>query len=227
MKTNITTEPISYQTPDGCTIRGVVYKPEHANGTAVICFHQLRLDYTSYASFAEALCERGFLVLTSDVRGHGQSTQKQDQTLSFESMTEDEFRKIPGLDIESAKAFLTQTYKIDPENIGLVGASIGANSVLISSGRNPQTKFVVALSPGLDYRGIQPANEVSQIQKPTFIVTAKGDTYSAASSEELFESIPAKNKNIHVVDSSAHGTELLEDAETAKLVLDWISEVGK
>jgi dienelactone hydrolase len=223
----VTSKAIEYQTQDSCTIHGVLFVPDKPNGTAVLCLHQLQLDHTSFEQFATELADRGFYVLTPDLRGHGQSTSIDGHTLTHESMTEDEFRKIPGLDVEAAKAYLTSQCKIDPENIGIIGASIGANSALISAGRNPQTKFVVALSPGIDYRGIQPSNEVSQIQKPVLIIASQEDTYSAASSSELFSKIPASNKQIQIVEVHAHGTNMFQDVELKKFVLDWISEVAR
>lgn len=224
MKTKNTTELISYQTPDGLMVRGVLYIPAEPNGYAVVCLHQLRLNRSSYENFASHLQERGFYVLVPDMRGHGESINITGATISFDSMTEDEFRKIPGMDVESAKQFLVAQYKIDPESIGIVGASIGANSALISCGRNPQTKFVVALSPGLDYRGIQPANDVSQIQKPTLIIASKNDTYSAASATELFQYIPTNNKQIRILEQGGHGTELFQNENIEQFVLDWIME---
>lgn len=220
-------QQISYTTQDNCVINAVVFVPETPNGQAVICLHQLQLDHTTYDAFAQKLCARGFYVLAPDLRGHGQSNSMAGHTLTHESMTEDEFRKIPGIDVEAAKNYLVSMCKIDSENIGIIGASIGANAALISAGRNPQTKFVVALSPGLDYRGIQPANEVSQIQKPTLIVASQDDTYSAASATELFQKIPAHNKQIQIVGVSAHGTHMFQDHELEKFVLDWISKVAQ
>lgn len=218
---------ISYTTQDNCAIAAVLYTPQNPNGQAVLCLHQLQLDHTTYDHFARELCSRGLYVLVPDLRGHGASISMNGRTVTHESMTEDEFKKIPGIDIEAAKEFLRSQCKIDAESIGIVGASIGANAALVSAGRNPQTKFVVALSPGLDYRGIQPANEVTQIQKPTLIVASQDDTYSAASSAELFQKIPARNKQIQIVGVSAHGTKMFQDLELEKFVLDWISEFAK
>ncbi len=221
------TKNIAFTTQDQCEIRGTMYVPEASNGGAIICLHQLRLDRSTYDHFAHEMATRGFYVLAIDLRGHGESTNIQGKTLTHESMTEDDFRKIPGLDVESAKSFLMHEYKINPESIGLVGASIGANAALISAGRNPQTSFVVALSPGIDYRGIQPGNDVSQIQKPVLLLTSQEDTYSAASCNELFPRIPAQEKQIQVVETNEHGTNLFHDPELEKFVCDWISHVTR
>lgn len=217
-------DSVSFTTPDGFVIQGSVYVPERPNNVGVICLHQMNLDRSAFYHLATALCDKGFTVLSLDERGHGMSVQRNGVHTTHEQLSEQDFGKIPGADIVEARKVLMENYTISPEKIGFVGASIGANAALIAAGRNPQTAFVVALSPGVDFRGLQPESDVTQIQKPVLLVAAEDDQYSYQSVAQLFELIPSSQKKQILLKSGGHGTEMLEDTDLYNQLIAWISE---
>lgn len=84
------------------------------------------------------------------MRGHGKSVN---QNGTFQSFTPNDFNKMK-LDVKAAKQFLVTQKGINPKNIAIVGASIGANVALKYAAVDPSIKAVVLLSPGLHYKGV-------------------------------------------------------------------------
>jgi len=52
---------------------GYLYRPETANGRSVLFVHGWRTQQSKYAFLGEALVAKGYMVLTVDLRGHGES----------------------------------------------------------------------------------------------------------------------------------------------------------
>jgi dienelactone hydrolase len=144
--------PVSFTTPDGFTIKGTLTIP--ATGPkrhpVVIIAPQFRQTRDSFAPLAERLNARGIATLALDLRGQGESTDKGGTAVA---VTDDfmasakavGFDKIPS-DLAQAAAWVRKQHGIDGRRVGLAGASIGAFSVLMASGKvRPQA--VLALSP--------------------------------------------------------------------------------
>ena len=106
---------------------------------------QLRRDRHDYDSFAPQLKDAGYNVIAIDVRGHGESSG------DLKSFTEADFQKI-GLDIAAAKQFLGK--KADTKKLVLIGESFSANAAINYAATDPDVVSVIAISPGLDFRGI-------------------------------------------------------------------------
>ena len=65
-------------------------------------------------------------MLSIDLRGHGESISLNGRMISFQSFSLDDFNKMV-LDVKAAKHFLVTQKHIGPNDIAVVGASIGAN----------------------------------------------------------------------------------------------------
>jgi dienelactone hydrolase len=105
--------------------------------------------------------------------------------------------------------------------IKLVGASIGANTVLNYAADNPAIKTIVLLSPGLNYHDVSISNTAPKCAgKNILLVASKGDSYSANSCRQIKDIIlaeQAKQKmnikdNIKYIEllGSEHGTKMLD-----------------
>lgn len=222
---NPLTEEISFIVQDRTQIHGTVYIPKVANGFGVLCLHQLSLNRDSFSHFAMRLAALGFLVMVLDLRGHGESVTRDGETFSYETMLPADFNKIPGMDVEEAKEIFRDHYHIEPNNIGIVGASIGANAALIAEARDPRIAFAVALSPGLDFRGLQPEGDIAQVQKPVLLVASRDDDYSLNSATLLSNMIPAAEKQLNVYEKAGHGTVMMNsDAHIEEDVIAWIAK---
>lgn len=199
------------------------YKPKLA-----LLLPMMSLTHASYDPFSARLRENGYTTLAFDMRGHGLSVEVGDSTISYASMGENQFKKMPD-DIE--KFFFDFQSKnkdrYDYDNVIIIGASIGANSAGLLLGKEWVARSVL-LSPGDDYRGLRPgrvmASERLKLNKPIYIAAAVDDTYSAQSSQRLFDSYTGP-KVFKKYPGKDHGTSILHnvtDADTE--LLKWLVE---
>lgn len=205
-------EKFTLHTTDGVNIAANFYNPQNAMH-AVLLLHMMPATKESFEPLAQALASAGIASLAIDLRGHGKSTKKQKvgntsaENLNYQNFS-DADHQASRLDTDSALNFLKKR-KIDEKNISFVGASIGANLSLDALMRYSDTKSAVLLSPGLDYRGVktEPSMKgISSTQK-VWLISAKGDSYSADSCETLNKLNP-QNSQLTIFDGSDHGTNL-------------------
>ena len=144
--------PMSFKTPDGFTIKGTLTMPttgpkRHPVVILAPQFHQTR---DSFAPLAERLNARGIATLALDLRGQGESTDKDGTPVA---VTDDfvasakavGFDKIPG-DLAQAAAWVKKQQGIDPRRVALAGSSVGGFSVLEAAGKI-RPLAILALSP--------------------------------------------------------------------------------
>jgi len=121
--------------------------------------------------------------------------------------------------------WLRERTGLEDEALSIVGASIGANLALEYAAAHPSLGRVVALSPGLDYRGIATMPFVRALTKDqrVMLVSSREDEESAGAVEKLAETSLAKTELV-VFDGGGHGTDLFE-TETGFVarVAEWLA----
>ncbi|HLC72050.1 MAG TPA: alpha/beta fold hydrolase [Candidatus Nanoarchaeia archaeon] len=150
-------------------------------------------------------------MLAIDLRGHGQSLEKNKQRISYVSFREQDFLDMIK-DIEAAKEFLQEQGTSD---ISIIGASLGANLALSIAARDADIKKIVALSPGLNYKGLKPQDDVKKITIPVMLVASEDDVYSAMSVRTL-EGVMHKEKKVKMLVKADHGTRMLQHESKLK-----------
>jgi dienelactone hydrolase len=214
--------PVSFKTPDGFTIKGTLTIPasgpkRHPVVILAPQFHQTR---DSFAPLAERLNARGIATLALDLRGHGESTDKDGAATA---VTDDfmasakavGFDRIPA-DLAQAAAWVRKQRGIDPRRVGLAGASVGAFAVIeAASAVKPQA--VLALSPAGEaaFGGSAMEQVVSSAAKSTgakLVFVARGDDEAAKVAGAL-ASVPGVSELSY--EGKDHGSDFLKDhAET-------------
>lgn len=166
-------------------------------------------------------------LLTLDLRGHGASVLRGADTVSYQAMPDSEYQMIPGdvaLVIDSMISSLGS--RLDREKIYVVGASIGANAAVMVTNYFPNIAKVVMLSPGSNYRGMQPGDAFTAFEGETLIVVARGDGYAYDSAQQLMK-LKMKGWLLKAYPSGRHGTTLIdEDDRAMKDVLQWLFPQG-
>ena len=157
---------ISLVTEDKVTIAASYY--EATSEKAVILVHMYGMTRQSWKDFAVYLQEKEYQVLAIDLRGHGQSLEQNKKKMSYISFHEQDFLNMIK-DIEAAKKFLQEQGASD---ISIVGASIGANLALSVAAKDAEITKIVALSPGLNYKGLKPQEEIKKITIPIILMPA-------------------------------------------------------
>ncbi len=206
------------QTKDGFRL-AADYSPATGATTGIILLHQLGADKSSWASFTPLLEARNYAVLAVDLRGHG-GTTRGGKSAAWSTLTPAEQAAVVN-DAQAAADFLgNQNFS----TIAVIGASIGANAALQLAARDFRVKAVVALSPGLDYQGVETPGAVQTAKVPLLLVTSTGDAYSLNNTRQL-AALNANAEKLEVA-RSGHGTKLLDDPLLPNKILDWLNSKG-
>lgn len=207
------TERISLKTSDGIDIVGN-YFASASSKKAAILLHMMPATKESWNAFATELDRVGYASIAIDERGHGESTMN--GTLDYKQFSEAEQQsKIH--DVEAAFAFLKEK-GFEEQNIVLIGASIGANLVIQFLSEHASVPIGIALSPGLNYRGVKTDGFIRQLhdgQKIYLIASDDDDRESAASCRSLHELNPSQT-TLFEKHGIGHGTNMF--AKDATLI---------
>ena len=237
---NNNVQTVNFLTDDGVSIIGSYYSPLNVVSNAssstttptVILLHMLGKDRSTWNAFASTLSQKGgYAVLSIDLRGHGESVkQNNGNTISFQSFTPDDYNKMV-LDVKAAKQFLITNKSANPNNISIVGASIGANVAINYAAIDPIIKSVVLLSPGLNYRGVSTEEAITKYKNnnSVYIAATEGDSEAADGSKILCEKINCDgNLKIYSGGSNSHGTNMFSDQllnpALQDLVISWLAK---
>ncbi|MEK6940423.1 MAG: alpha/beta fold hydrolase [Nanoarchaeota archaeon] len=195
-------------TTDGISIAASYFKGESTKG--IIFLHQLASSKESWNKLINELTE--YHMIAIDLRGHGASD------LEWGSFNDKDFNNMIN-DIEAAEKYLKEKKVTE---IGIIGASIGAN-LAIKYGVDHNLKTVVALSPGLNYRGIDIDENSAMLNIPTLIVVGDGDGYSTETSSTIYGSIPNEEKELLELHNKLHGVNMLDKALINK-IKEWLKK---
>jgi pimeloyl-ACP methyl ester carboxylesterase len=217
-------QTISFLTSDGVTIVGNLWqtKSTASQKPAVLLLHMMPAKKESWDAFARQLHELDHTVLAIDLRGHGESTKGAAGSLNYHNF-DDADHKGYLLDAEAALEFLKS--HTEAKSFIIIGASIGANTAINIGTEKRGVRGVVALSPGLNYRGIATEDSVRTWPKDRelLLLASKEDQYAAASVAAL-ALIP--NVSACLLDNAGHGTDMLENASVCKTqLMDWIQKI--
>jgi dienelactone hydrolase len=207
-------ENISLTTADGYTVAGWYWRPVQAKGKSappVLLLHQRAKDKGSWDGLPATLLKEGFAVLAIDLRGHGETTDAAGNRGSVEALTDADYKAMLR-DVKAAHDWLLNQRGLEADRLGIIGASIGANLGIIYAASDRRVRTVVALSPGLDYRGLKPLPALDAYDKrPLYLLVSKRDSESYAACEKIkAAAVKAKPVSLRAFDGADHGTDLLQ-----------------
>ncbi|HJV33160.1 MAG TPA: alpha/beta fold hydrolase [Patescibacteria group bacterium] len=213
-------EHVSFVTEDGVTIVGD-FLPA-GNGRAVLLLHMMPATKESWGPFAEALARRGIASLAIDFRGHGGSVASARGALDYRAFTDAE-QQAKALDVAAAMRWLVAR-GLDAKRVAVCGASIGANLAIAWTATHPETPAVLALSPGLVYRGVTTGEEIESVDpRKLFLVASAEDKYSFESMRTLAALAPGAMAR--ELDGAGHGTTMFErDPALMDEAVDWLDD---
>jgi len=221
-------ERVVFTSEDGVLLVGSYYKPRIGTSIStpsVILLHMLGMDRSTWDKFAQKLTQNGYAVLSVDLRGHGESIKQANHTISYQSFMPKNFKNMT-LDVKAAKKYLIEGRKANPNQISIIGASIGANLALNYAASDHSIKSVILLSPGLNYRGISTLDAIMKYKNPIYIVTAEDDSESAKDSKILCEKITCAENLKIFENTNVHGTDMLSDkmvgSKLQNIILSWL-----
>jgi pimeloyl-ACP methyl ester carboxylesterase len=115
---------------------------------AVLLLHGFGENRKVWEGFRKQLLERGWAVMSLDLRGHGDSVIKNQRPLQASPDWRRNPREFP-LDVDPALDWLKKQARLNSSKIVVVGYDVGANLALLSSGKFKEVRTVVAVNPSL------------------------------------------------------------------------------
>ena len=208
---------VNFQTKDGVKIIGDFFDAKSKK--SVLLLHILPGSRADFDEFAELLWHQGYNVLNIDERGHGESEAWPEETGSWQEFTPADYDKMI-YDVEAAAQWITN--RIPETGIAIIGGSIGANLALLY-GAKTQPKVIVALSPGLNYRGIKTEIASRNFRKNILLVASRDDSYSFESCGRLFDISAAAKKELIKYEDAGHGTRMFNsEPELKQRILEFL-----
>lgn len=210
---------VSFPTKDGIKIVGDFFDVKSTK--SVLLLHILPGNRQDFNEFAEILYQNGYNVLNIDERGHGESEAWPGEMGSWQEFTQADYDKTI-YDVEAAASWLSN--RILETDLAIIGGSIGANLALLY-GAKAQPKIVIALSPGLNYKGVKTEIASRNFRQNLLLVASKDDNYSFESCERLFEISAATTKEFIKYEDAGHGTRMFNsEPELKQKILDFLAK---
>ena len=210
---------VSFKTKDEVKIVGDFFGAKEKK--SILLLHILPGNRHDFDEFAELLWQNGYNVLNINERGHGESEAWPGETGSWQEFTQADYDKMI-YDVEAAAQWMQN--KIPETTLAVIGGSIGANLALLY-GAKSQPKVVVALSPGLNYKGIKTEIASRNFRQNLLLVASKDDNYAFESSQRLFDISAATKKEFIQYEDAGHGTRMFaSEPELKQKILDFLSK---
>jgi alpha-beta hydrolase superfamily lysophospholipase len=208
---------ITLHTEDGVSIAAEL-RPSATGrpSPAVILVHMLTRTHEDWRGLADRLSEAGLAVLAIDLRGHGASGTAAILPADPDDMT------ASLLDVKAARMYLRGRPDLWSGAIGMAGAQVGANLVVMEAASDPLVRSIALLSPGMDYRRLRPEAAMKRYDaRPALILASTEDAYASRSAREL-AGIGTGVRDLRIVNGAGHGTVMLtrQPGLVAALV-DW------
>lgn len=233
MGMKVKADEITVTTPDGLTMHGWFTPSPDVGAPLLVLLPMMGSTHESYGPLihgvyvaaAEGNDSTRLVpnILSVDLRGHGASVIGRRDTLSYQTMSDAEFEKYPS-DVKALidRVFADKSLRINREDIIIAGASIGANTAIMTAPLLKGVTKVAMLSPGLNYRSLQPVEALKEFTGKMYIGVSENDTYAAESSQKL-AAMARERTTIHIYKGRNHGTNIINRNETAMNQLaEWL-----
>ena len=197
---------VSLQTQDGVAIKASYYAPANVPAPTIIMLHMYGRTRSDYSLLAKALREKGFAILTLDLRGHGESTYKGSERISYKDLSEEDWKNIV-LDVSAAKDYVIKTQ--GASSIGILGAGLGADVALSYAAQDEDIALVVLLSPDTNYPAYDPTSTISSYgRRPLLLVATDGDTSSTETIAAMNSDLMGPQRAV-ILRGDRHGSDML------------------
>lgn len=217
-------------TQDHVEIIGNYYPARKDNAPAVILLHMMPATKESWEEFAQKLQTAGYQAFVIDERGHGESVRQaipgsEERILDWHEFSDEE-QQAKKWDVEAARVFFIQKGTEAP-NIIVGGASIGANLALHYLADHPESPAAFALSPGLNYKGIETPALMERLHdgQRVFLAATEDDPQSAEAVGVL-ERIGIAQRQTHIFADGGHGTDMFgKHPELCEEIIVWLGTI--
>ncbi len=215
--------PVTLTTRDGFRLFAT-YWPGTSGGRGVVFVHGEGRSSEDWRRLGERFAGRGIHAIAMDLRGHGRSTtDPHGKRLTYDDLTPEDFKAMVE-DVRAAVRYLRDKTTVNPDQIALLGASLGANLAIQYAAEDPRIANVLLLSPGLEYHGVSAENAIERYgSRPLFIAVSREDRFSAKTSLVL-DAMARGKKYLKIYTGAGHGARMLTREPSLEPTLyRWIS----
>jgi alpha-beta hydrolase superfamily lysophospholipase len=199
---------VTFRARDGTPLAADLFEPRATQAPAIVLVHMLTRSRLDWAPVAEHLQDAGFVALSLDLRGHGQSGGAFDPGGDLAPMQRD---------VEAAVAFLKSH---GTGRIGIAGASLGANLAALVASADPGVRSLALLSASNDYRGLRIEAALRKVDCPVLLVAASNDPYALRSAVAL-AATGARRETVTLPDAGHGTTMLVRQPDLTSRLVDW------
>ncbi|NJL54333.1 alpha/beta fold hydrolase [bacterium] len=191
-------QPVMIEAADGLMLVGDFYLLNvEEPAPAVLLLHMLGSERGAWDHLIPELTASNYNVLAIDMRGHG------------DTGGDTNWGAAEG-DLQTLLDWLREQNSVQDEAIAIVGASIGSNLALIGCANDADCVTAVALSPGLDYRGVMPEEAVTGglSERSVLLIATHGDDESAEAVKQMLTNSHEGEITVELHSGSLHGTDM-------------------
>lgn len=203
----VSAREISFRASDGYRLKGVLWKSEAPFSPAVVLVHQYGSNRHDFDAFVPVLLKGGYTVLAYDIRGFGESQSGPANINDFPK------------DVAGAVKFL-ESLQPAPSEIGVIGASVGANVAFVASGSIHGISAAVSLSPSdTGVRGVLMGNDIAGFNPHAIFIAS--DEREKPDADSIF-ALSREPKEEKTYPGYGHGVALLQSPQARADVITFL-----
>lgn len=228
---NFVKKDYKIQAADGFSIRATLSYPKVKNQKeykTVMLLHSLGYNSQWWGDLPNQFLNKGYAVLTIDLRGHGNSIYNKNLAkVSWKSMTNYAYSKYPS-DIVSVINYINDDNPKRKffEDWAIVGSDIGAVTGIIAADKYSfKPKTIVMISPVVKAKGLYAPVAMAQLDGVDFLSIIGTDDYVARDAETYLKKFAQNGFTDYTSPSKTTGMLMLKnDPEVVKLIYEWVGQ---
>lgn len=228
---NFVKKEIKANASDGFNIEATLVYPKVKNQkevSTVVLLHSLGYNSQWWGTLPTDLLNRGYAVLSIDLRGHGSSIYNSKLTkTSWKNMKNSAYAKYPD-DVVAVinKVKEENSKKNFFKNWAIVGADIGASAgVLAADKMTVYPKTIIMISPVVKAKGLYIPVSMAHLDGVDFLCISGTDDIMSKDAESYLSKF-AQDEFV-TFESASKSTGMLmlkNDAGLPKMITEWVSE---
>ena len=170
---------VSFKTKDKLILKGSYYAPKKSKSKskaapAALLIHDAGSDRSELEPVAGYLQKRGFAVLVVDLRGHGESAEKDGAFEKASEKDQETMWSLSSRDVDAAAEFLVDQEGVHSTNLSLIGFGAGASLAVRRATADDNVRALVIVNPTRENFGYNLDNGVAELGGlPTLVVAPK------------------------------------------------------
>ncbi len=198
-----------------------------SNYKTVVLLHSLGYNSEWWGTLPQELLDKGYAVLSIDLRGHGNSVYNSKLVrISWTSMKNNAYKKYPSDVIKVLDYVKNENKRTFFNDWAIVGSDLGAvTAIHVVNKIQYKPKTVVMLSPLVEAKGIYAPVKLAEISNIDFLsISGKTDVGSYRANEYL-KKFAQSTYAEYTSESKSTGMLMFKNDETlAKVITGWISQ---